>query len=160
MQALQRLPLKQISVNIATTNGAAYALGEQIGVAVKITDASLDSGVPIYIKGVSLINKTSQATPIQCMFFNALPTVASADKAPVNIADAELVAKFVGGIEVVAGDWNLLANNAICTKVVGAGIVVAPLAKSKDIWLLLMAKAAFTFGSVQDLVVKLDIEQG
>lgn len=162
MQQLRRLPLKHISVPIATSNAVAYASGDQVGIAVKVPEVALDSGCLAYIKSVDAVSKTAITPALAVLFFSEQPVNAVADNSPVDIADAELVSKYMGHVNIAAGDWETLANGAVATKILaGSGIIVKPsAARSKDIWVLVMAKAAITFTSVQDLTLKIDIEQG
>jgi hypothetical protein len=54
----------------------------------------------------------------------------------------------------------MAANSAATKVVVGNGIIVKPSAyKSNDIYILVMAKGAFTCTSLQDISLKIDVEQ-
>lgn len=69
----------------------------------------------VELKSITLIDVDLQSADIDLLFFDALPTVASADNAAISIADAELVEKCIGAYSL-NGTYVALAANAVLTE--------------------------------------------
>lgn len=117
-----------------TLDTNAYASGDRLGSIQTITGAfrqtyrpfdqpqqTLNStsiiqvGGKVILSEVTIIDQAKQSAAIDILFFNALPTVASADNAPIDITDAEMIAKCVGGVSI-STSYIALANNSMVSQ--------------------------------------------
>lgn len=137
---------------------AAYAAGDQVGVAVELPNALDASGDTGTILSCVVLDKNAQAKGLSVLLFNSQPTVASADNAAVNITDAEMAAKYLGRIVVEDADYSTTAASADATKI-GIGLLVQAAAGTNSLWALVQMKSAATYASATDLVIKLGIVQ-
>lgn len=110
-----------------TLDTNAYATGDRLGsihtiAAVVRPDVSSGLGVAT-LKQIVIIDQAAQSADMDILFFNALPTVASADNAAIDISDAEMIAKFIGSVSVGAA-YVALAANSVHTAIIDPGLKV------------------------------------
>lgn len=115
-----------------TLDTSAYTSGDRLGSIQTITSAfrktyrpfdqpqqTLDStsiiqvGGKVILSEVTIVDQAKQSAAIDILFFDALPTVASADNAPIDISDAEMIAKCVGAVSINASYIALAANSVV-----------------------------------------------
>lgn len=155
---LRRIPAIEIPVPVVTSNGAIYASGDQIGVVMKLENALQDTKGMAFLRSIIALDKSKQKAAFDVFFFNQAPVNAVADNSAADISDAEM-AKCLGSVSVVAGDYADLANSSLATKS-GLGLLLkGETAMSKDLWILVVSRGTPTYTSVQDLTLKLALEQ-
>lgn len=131
----------------------AYADGDQMGVAMTLTnflDASSDT---VAVQTVSVLDKAKQKSSFDILFFDALPVVSSADNAPLDISDAEMAEKYVGKISILDTSYSDLAANSV-----GEANNLGLLLKGKltqNIWCIIQCRGTPTYTSASDLVLKI-----
>jgi hypothetical protein len=155
---LRRIPAKIVSLSVVTTAGA-YSAADQVGEVMKVTDASQDSTSVSILRSVCLVDKGKQSVDTDILFFSEAPTNSVLDNGPADISDAEMAAKCIGVVKLVAADYSILANNSVATKA-GLSVMLQPsLARSKDLYVLVVTRGTPTYASVQDLTLRLAFEQ-
>jgi len=137
---------------------AAYADGDQMGVAMALTDA-LDNPTDVStVISVAVVDKASQQTDFDLLLFNAQPTT-GANHAPCAISDAEMAAKFLGVVSVRVANYADLTTCSYAS-VIGLGLMLQGVAGSgNQLWGVFVCRGAPTFTSVSDLVVRVGVEQ-
>lgn len=90
---------------------AAYGSGDRLG-AIQVIDpiGLADSGICV-LESISVLDLAAQSAAMDILFFNDLPTVASADNAAISITDAEM-AKCIGVYKVLAAGFTALTANS------------------------------------------------
>ncbi len=142
------------------TVAAAYADGDLIVGANALGDIAADSGGVARLQSIVLLNKIATAVPLDLMFFEATaagagPTIASADNAAIDITDAEML-KCIGVVNVPAAAYTMLASCAVAT-VRGIDLPLKALKKTKNFFVVPVARGAVTFTSISDLILRLGI---
>lgn len=97
-----------------TLDTSAYASGDRLGSIQTLDNACAEIGRGSTLLTVTILDKSKTKQAMTLLFFNALPTVASADNAAISITDAEME-KCVGAVAVAAADYAETAGNAIAT---------------------------------------------
>ena len=131
-----------------TVDTSAYADGDNIGG----TEYQL-SDVVNYTNGgfawCVVVRDYAEQTPgFTMLFFSAEPSNTTlTDNSALTIADADL-ANCIGFISVESADYYALTGNSIAFK---SDVGVAYVADADDLWVVLVADGAFTFGASTDL---------
>jgi hypothetical protein len=100
---------------VPTLDTNAYAANDRVGSIMTFTPNIGITAPEFTIQSIALIDGAKQSIEADVLFFNASPTVASADNAAIDISDAEMAAKFVGSTTIYASDYKALANNSAAT---------------------------------------------
>lgn len=149
---------------VPTLDTNAYASGDRLGSIHTITGAfrkirrSYDAASPVetgyqpyhgkvYLHSVVIIDSAKQSQPIDILFFNALPTVASADNAAIDISDAEMEAKYIGGISVDEDYISLAANSAVTKRNIGLLVKQSTSAVDNNIYAVPVIRGAGTYAA-------------
>lgn len=141
-----------------TTDTSIYADHDQVGTVLTLADA-FPGGCPKrgMIESVSVVDKSSQKSALTLHFFDASPTVASSDNAALNISDAELADKYLGKVEIAAGDYQDLSAAAVAT-VKALGLIVK--STTTALYCQVESGGTPTYGSTSDLVLKVGLVRG
>jgi hypothetical protein len=133
-------------VNVTPTlDTSAYASGRRAGSIQEITNAVRVSGGTGILQSLSIVDKAKQGAALRIYFFNALPTIASADNAPYDISDTE-AEKQIHYIDIASGDWAqdsqsnyFVSKDKIgkCMKAVG----------SANLYAIIVAKGSATYAA-------------
>lgn len=83
-----------------TLDTSAYAAGDRLGSIMTIT-AGNNGSHPVTLMDLKVLDKADQGAAFDIMFFNALPTVASADNAAISITATEME-KYLGHVSITA----------------------------------------------------------
>lgn len=135
-----------------------YASNDQIGGALLLRYAMDDDrGDTGAILSVAVVDKASQNSAFDILFFKSLPVIASTDNEPLDISAAEMVDKYVGRVSVAAGDYEALANCSDAT-VLAVGLLVESI-QTTDLYAVIHCKGTPTFTSTNDLTIKIGILQ-
>lgn len=73
----------------------------------------------VILQSIYIIDQALQSQPIDILFFDELPTVASADNAPIDVSDAEMIAKSIGSISITEPYIALAANSNVTKPNIG-----------------------------------------
>lgn len=154
---VQNRKSKYVAV-VPTIDTAIYASGDRIGSIMKITDAVDATSDASVLKTLTIVDSASQSSAIDLLFFNDLPTVASADNAALSITDAEMVAKCIGRIVIAAADYTALAANSVAVRN-SIDEMMIPVGGSRDIYCVIQSRGTPTYTAATDLTVKFLFEQ-
>ena len=102
-----------------------YASGDRFGAIHTITGAGPHGFEGAVLESVTVVDKDAQSPVMTILFFDSLPTVASADNAALDIADAQM-AKCIGSTGIAAGDWSTTTSSHVASKVVSPGLPLKP----------------------------------
>jgi len=94
----------------------AYVQGDQIGTYTKLPSILTDSSTVIDLRTLAVIDNAKLKHDLQLLFFNAQPTLASADNAAVSFTDAVATANFIGRYAIAEADYVDTASNSQATK--------------------------------------------
>lgn len=142
---------------------AAYTSGDRLGATQQlpgVTRSGSDSFKGATLKSLTILESGSvQKVAIDLLFFDASPTVVSADNAAIDIASSELVDKLLGRITVAAADYTTIksATNAEAT-VRGLNLVLKPVVGASDIYVVAVVRGAPTYVATSGLTFKYGIE--
>lgn len=137
-----------------TLDTLAYADGDRLG-SIEEVDVDAENGYHgVKLDSISVTDLSGNGIALDLLFFHASPTVASADNAAIDIADAEIV-KFQGHVSLAATDYIATASNKIGTKSnIGLGLKTQQSDSSGKLYVLAVARGAATFAA-SDLTFKL-----
>lgn len=143
---------------VPTVDTNIYAIGDQVGPAVEIPNAVDDSGGTGTIRTVTVIDAAKQKSALDLLLFNSAPTIASSDNAALDISDSEMVAKCIGRLKVVAGDYTDLANNSVGL-IRSLGHLVKAANGSRSLWVVVQSRGIPLYTAATDLTLKFGIVQ-
>lgn len=140
-----------------TVDTSAYADADQLGSIITFTDALalVKQGV---VKSLSLILETGTFGGANLHLFRSLPTVTSADNAALNIADAEMTAKYLGTINIPSTsntNYEVLSASSVAYV---RDINLAVDSTDGNLYGVIQATGAVTFTATDDLTVVLGVE--
>ena len=141
-----------------TIDAAIYGSGDRLGSIITLTDAVDSSSDGAVLKTLIIVDSAVQSLGIDVLFFNALPTIGSADNAALSLTDAEMASKFIGRVVVVAADYTALALNSVAVKNQIEALMI-PALGSRDLYCVLQARGTPTYGATTALTVKFLFEQ-
>mgnify|MGYP007071572752 CR=1 FL=1 len=147
-----------------TLDTNAYASGDRLGSIQTITNpfrsihrandlpvASAGGGTVqprngrVILSEVTLLDQAKQSQPIDLLFFDSSPTVASADNAPIDISDAEMAAKFIGSVSI-GSTYVALAGNSVSTdRNLNMLLKQNPSATDNNIYVVAVIRGSATF---------------
>ena len=134
MSQLIRKPSVVID-NTPTLDTNIYADADRLGSIEELEGVALDVGGIAELNDIVCLDGDDQGTAINFLFFDELPTVASADNAALSISDAEM-AKCVGIYELAAADFA-----DVVTSKLGQGVFTKLLmkckARSTSLWVVM-----------------------
>ncbi len=131
----------------------AYSQGDQIGTYTKLSEILESSSGTIDLKTLVVIDKAKVKHDLQLLFFNAVPTLASADNAAVSFTDAVAADNFIGRYSVAEADYVDTADNSQATK---APSLLLTGKGSDDLYVVLVCadSGGCDYGAVGDLVLR------
>jgi hypothetical protein len=132
-----------------TVDTNVYASGDRVGTLMTLTGVG-EAGAGCRLDKVVIVDKSKQKSALKIYLFNASPTIVSADNAAADISDAEMAAKCVGVVSVVAGDYHDLANNSTADTTYGKPLK----APGATLYALIVSAGTPTYTSTTDLVLK------
>lgn len=141
-----------------TLDTNAYASGDRLGSIVTISNFFQNQGGKCRLLSVVALDQAKQKAAFDIYFFNASPTVASADNAALDITDAEMTAKCIGRISIATGDYGTdLSANSEATKQ-GIDLLLQGASDSKDLYVLLRSAGSPTYAA-SSLSIRLGVLQ-
>jgi hypothetical protein len=143
----------QLLTVIPTLDTSAYATGDYIA---KVECAGFFSGLgrAAILQSLVIVDQAKQKAALDILFFNADPTVASAVNAAIDITDAEMIAKCIGSLSVVTGDYITdLAASSLATQK-NLNLLLDASDTSQSLWLVLVSRGSPTYAA-SSLSIKL-----
>jgi hypothetical protein len=143
------------SNTVTTTNGSAYASGDNIGGILTISNALITSGGTAFINTIELWDVAAQSAAITIDFWDASPSGTYTNDAAQVIAGDQ--GKWLGSYSIASGDY--VATGAV-SRVTAKGLNI-PIAgnASTNIFATLVTTGTPTYTSASGLVLKLGIIQ-
>lgn len=156
--------LKVVSKTLTTTS-TTYATGKVIGGIQTVTDGVLNSGGVSRLKSITLANQNASTNvAVDIIFFDSLVSC-GADTATFAITVAESYS-YLGHISLVAGDYTLNSTvSCLANKVLSGDLLlkaangVSNQYSSTKIYFVVVARASNVIGGVDDVQVKLGLDQ-
>lgn len=143
---------QEVVVTVPGMSTSAYSANDQVGTLITVPGAGIGGGSGCKLAQVTVVDKSKQSAALNMILFSSAPTVASADNAGVDVADAQIALYGQGVVKVATGDYVALAGSSIAT--VATGWYVKPDAAG-TIYALLSTTGTPTFGVATDLVLRL-----
>lgn len=138
---------------------AAYADGDQIGVAIQVPNILDDSSGTGALLSLTVIDKSKQKSALDLLLFSQKPTLISADNAPLDISDADMAAYFIGRVRIESTDYVDLANSSVaCVRNIGVLLTAVKdqnNPEGRSLWAVVQSRGAPTYASASDLTLKL-----
>lgn len=126
----------------------AYAINDQVGGLMTLTQAAPDDKFGTTLHSVQVVDKAKQKAEFDILIFDAAPTVTSVDNGAANITDANAFGKFLGLVTILAADYKDLSGNSwACVKAIG--LPCRP-ADAVDLFALVVTRSTPTY-AVGDL---------
>lgn len=147
---------KVISV-VPALSLTAYSAGDQMGVAMKLSDILDESSDTVVLSSIIVIDKAKQKSKIDILFFDKEPVLTSVDNAALSISDAEMVEKFIGRASVLDTVYVDTAANSDAT--VGNLNIILQGRGSGDLWCVLQCQGTPTYLSDTDLMIRVCVVQ-
>ena len=140
-----------------TTAEAAYADHDVIGTVKTISGAFDGTSRKGEIVSISVFDKVSQSSALTLHFFDASPTVASADNAALNITDAEMADKHICKIEIPAANYQVLSASTVASLNDINCIVSSKL--TDDLYMVVESAGTPDYTAGTDLVIKIGLRR-
>lgn len=123
MDTREVVGLSNVITVVPTLDTSAYAAGDRLGTIHSISDAFRAtsrsfSGARSILQSIVIVDLASQNANFDILFFDQLPTVASADNTALNIADAEM-AKCIGAVSCAESYITTTANSVMTVRNIG-----------------------------------------
>lgn len=150
MRLFDRIILESTPTLVA----ALYAANDQLGGVNTLSGAAADTGGPVLLESITVLDKAKQKVAIDVFFFKSSPTLTSLDNQPFQLADAE-AAKCVGVVSIGALDYVDTVDSALATVLVQ--LPLQAVSKSKDLFYVAVTRGGPTYASASDLVFKFGI---
>lgn len=138
-----------------------YAANDRMGSLVEIPNFVDESSGATTVTSVTVADASTNGAQFRILFFRDQPTIASADNAALDIADAIQQNTFVGHIPVVTADYINLSSGRLAT-VRNVGLVIPSASPSqtnptgRSVWVLLQSNGTPTYAA-NDLVITLGL---
>ncbi len=144
--------IKVITATPTVDTSGAYISGDRCGSIMTLSDVVDSAGEGVILESVFIASKVVIASAaFYVMLFDDLPTVASADNAAIDVADAEVASKLIGWVPVTTA--KALASGTILENV-NVQRALDLKAGSKTLYALLVVESAPTFTTTSDLTVR------
>jgi len=101
----------------------------------------------VILQSLSIIDQAKQSQPIDVLFFDALPVVASADNVAIDISDAEMADKCVGVLSVDNAYCALAANSVVTETNIGLLLKQKSTAADGNLYAVCVIRGGATFGA-------------
>lgn len=149
--------VRQVVSATPTVDTNIYASGDCLGSVMTLAGCGEASNKIAMLEHVVVVDKSTSKAAMTVLFFSSLPTIASADNAALDIADAEM-AKCVGSVSLVAGDYTGSASSSIGSKVPAAPIALKT-GTDGVLYALCVSGGTPTYGSTTDLALRFHFRQ-
>lgn len=127
-----------------TLDTNAYASGDRMGSLMTLTTGN-NAGSGLSLMSLTVLDTADQKAAFDILFFNAAPTIASADNAAIDISDAEM-AKAIGFVSVTADDYADFGGASVaCLKNIGLGMLISQ--SANNIFALCVSRGTPTYAA-------------
>lgn len=109
-----------------------YAANDRLGAIMTLSNVCRNPGGVVELVDVLLTDSTATSSiSVDILFFDSLPTVASADNAAINISDTEIL-KLCGSVSLLTGNYKSTASNGYIYAT-GLNMLMKPVAPSASV---------------------------
>lgn len=158
MGGLVRTSSKLILIT-PTVDTNIYASADVIGTVQTVTAAVLDNGGTCLLESLVVIDKSNSKSALDLVFFNEAPgTTIGADNAAYALVDGD-ANKILGRISVAAADYVSSSTTNAEATIKSIGLLLAPIAGSKNIFMAVVSRGTPTYGTSADLSIRLGLLQ-
>lgn len=135
-----------------------YSSGDFMGGVQKVTDVLPASSGVLRLVSVSVLDAAKAKGAFDILFFNALPIVASAENAALDITLAQMVASFIGRVSIVGADYTDSANCSDATKRSIDLILQGSATGDNDLWVVCQAAGTINYAASTDVTLILGFD--
>lgn len=155
-------------IPIFTVDTTAYAqydvigtLGANVG-GIRLANVTPESGGCAKLTHVHITENTGQTPALSLYFFTTKPAGGTYTDNSALVWGLDDYTRRTGTVRIVAGDWHTNPSSAPDASVDLSGIeqIMASADNSRDLWLLIVADAAYDAGAGADLFMKLKFDRG
>lgn len=148
---------KEVISVTPTLDTNAYASGDRLGSIMEFSNILKVSPGKTVLVNVTLLDKAKQSSALSLYLFNALPTVVSADNAPLDISDTEMQ-KCIGVVSFAGSDYKTQNAGSSFAQLSQSPNLVLKNSddESKSIWGLLVSDGSPTYAATS-LIVSLHV---
>jgi hypothetical protein len=143
-----------IRITPTISTSPAYSVDDQLGGLQTLTTVSLNDSRALRLDSIGILDKGKQSATIDCLFFNAAPTIASSDNAALDITDANMSGKWIGTVTLFG--YRNLSGSSVCS-VSNLGLILQPAAgtatlqANSSLYVVCAIRTAVTYASTTDL---------
>ena len=150
----------KVAVNtITTTNGLAYASGDNIGGRISILNAVRVTGGTGFICDVQVVDVTNQRPAIEIDFFTSSPTGTYTNHSAQSFATADALL-YLGKVNIAAADYTTQTGGSALLSIVSKTLQNIPFVCAvTTLFYTIRTTTTPTFGSSSGLIVKVGISQ-
>lgn len=148
--------LASISITPVLDTGA-YTSGDVLFVPTKLDSAALNTKGGCKLKTLLVADKINNKSAFDLLFFSEDPGNVGAANATLNLSSAQL-AMLVGMLSVGSADYVTLKATTNALAVIKPDLAMVCKQKSKDLWVVGVARSAPTFGA-SDLIITTFMER-
>jgi hypothetical protein len=141
-----------------TTDTAAYAVGDRLGSIMELTNVAADEGRGVILRNMVILSNSVQTYTVSPLFFNELPTVASADNAAFNVSDAEML-KCVGFIIFGANGVSTASNRILTLTATNQPLTMKCKEGSRSLWCVLRIDSGTPTFLASDLTIQFTFQR-
>ncbi len=140
-----------------TITADAYAQGDQMGTYTRVAGLLGDTSGAVDLKSLVIVDNAKVKHDLQVLFFNAQPTLASADNAAVSFTDAVATASFLGRVAVAEANYVDTASNSQVTAT--PGLLLPGAGAAADLWMVLVCvdSGGCDYAAVDDLTLRFNV---
>lgn len=154
-----RISIKKVIPATPTITANSYVTGDRLGSIMTLTDVvrnDLNIGAgTCRLESIHIIDKAAQSPVIDIWFFNALPTIASADRTAFDLTDANALLS-IGAVSIGAS-WSNSTSNGVN---IGNGNLgkIMQISTGTNIYAVAIMRSSATFASTTDVTFQFGFE--
>lgn len=158
--------IELVNVVVDTTAYAQYDSIAALGLppehkCIRLADVARENGMPVKLDHISLTEEGAQTPAFSMYFFSSMPTGTFTDNSAVvwSVGDSR---RRTGCVRIVSGDWHTQPTTAPFAMADLSAIneLLTPVETSRDLWLVMVADAAYDAVAGNDFVIKLKFDRG
>ena len=150
----------KVAVNtITTTNGTAYAVGDNIGGINSILNAVRVTGGTGFICDLQIVDINNQRPTVEIDFFTSSPTGTYTNDAAQSFATADALL-YLGKINVATADYTSQSGGSLLVGIASKTLQNIPfVCAATTLFFTIRTTSVVTYSTTQSLIVKIGISQ-
>ena len=146
-------------IPITTTNGTAYAVGDNIGGILSIANAVRNTAGTGFICDLQIVDINNQRPTLEIDFFTSSPTGTYTNDATQSFATADALL-YLGKINVATADFTSQAGGSLLVGIASKTLQNIPfVCAASTLFFTIRTTTVVTYSSTQSLIVKVGISQ-